>query len=284
MTAHGLVHGEAVAIGLALRVPVLGPARASAAGQDAGARRGATARGRPADPHRQVPGGAARTPTPPRRHVPGQEGRARRARPSSWRAASARASSRKDVDAGAGPRLPRRGEEPLSLTDGSSTSIDPWLALADRHLLPGAVGLLLGRRDRADRRPAARACTSWSARATSAPASSTGCSATRERLIGAMLIGNNVVNIGASALAPPRCWRSSSAPAGVRLRHGGDDGAGRRLRRGAAQDRGHQQARPAALLLARPVSWVVALFGPLTMAIEAFVRSAAAPVRRRHRR
>ena len=28
----------------------------------------------------------------------------------------------------------------------------------------------------------------------------------------------------------------------------------------------------AALLLARPVSWVVALFGPLTMAIEAFVR------------
>ena len=29
----------------------------------------------------------------------------------------------------------------------------------------------------------------------------------------------------------------------------------------------------AALLLARPVSWVVALFGPLTMAIEAFVRS-----------
>ena len=29
----------------------------------------------------------------------------------------------------------------------------------------------------------------------------------------------------------------------------------------------------AALLLARPVSWAVALFGPLTMAIEAFVRA-----------
>ena len=40
---------------------------------------------------------------------------------------------------------------------------------------------------------------------------------------------------------------------------------------GAAEDGGHQQARPAALLVARPLSFIVALFGPLTLAIEAFV-------------
>ncbi|WP_460449742.1 HlyC/CorC family transporter [Alsobacter sp. SYSU BS001988] len=94
----------------------------------------------------------------------------------------------------------------------------------------------------------------------------------RERLIGAMLIGNNVVNIGASAFTTS-----------VLVQFFGSEGVlyatvvmsilvvvfAEVLPKTVAINKPDQ----AALLLARPVSWVVALFGPLTMAIEAFVRA-----------
>ncbi len=94
----------------------------------------------------------------------------------------------------------------------------------------------------------------------------------RERLIGAMLIGNNVVNIGASAFMTS-----------VLVQIFGTEGViyatvamsilvivfAEVMPKTVAINKPDQ----AALLLARPVSWVVALFGPLTMAIEAFVRS-----------
>lgn len=93
----------------------------------------------------------------------------------------------------------------------------------------------------------------------------------RERLIGAMLIGNNVVNIGASAFTTS-----------VLVQFFGSEGViyatvamsilvvvfAEVMPKTVAINKPDQTA----LLLARPVSWVVALFGPLTMAIEAFVR------------
>lgn len=94
---------------------------------------------------------------------------------------------------------------------------------------------------------------------------------TRERLIGAMLIGNNVVNIGASAFATS-----------VLVAAFGDAGViyatavmsvlvivfAEILPKTAAIAKPDQ----AALKLARPVAWVVSFLGPLTLAIEWFVR------------
>ncbi|MHB2168356.1 HlyC/CorC family transporter [Alsobacter sp. R-9] len=93
----------------------------------------------------------------------------------------------------------------------------------------------------------------------------------RERLIGAMLIGNNVVNIGASAF-------TTSVLVGLF----GPEGVlyativmsilvivfSEVLPKTVAINKPDQ----AALALARPVALVVALLGPLTIAIEAFVR------------
>ena len=67
--------------------------------------------------------------------------------------------------------------------------------------------------------------------------------AARERLIGALLLGNNAVNI-AGLVA-----RDQRVPGLVRrrrrdLRDRADDGAGRGVRRGAAEDRRLQRARP----------------------------------------
>ncbi|KFC63592.1 Hypothetical protein precursor [Bosea sp. LC85] len=95
--------------------------------------------------------------------------------------------------------------------------------------------------------------------------------ATRERLIGAMLIGNNVVNIGASAFATS-----------VLVTAFGDAGViyatavmsvlviifAEIMPKTAAIAKPDQ----AALRLARPVAWVVAVLGPLTLAIEWLVR------------
>ncbi len=98
----------------------------------------------------------------------------------------------------------------------------------------------------------------------------------RERLIGAMLIGNNVVNIGASAFTTSVLVEffgaggviyataimsvmviifSEVMPKTLAI---------------SAPDR-------TALAIARPVSWIVALFGPLTIAIEAVVRTILRP-------
>lgn len=93
----------------------------------------------------------------------------------------------------------------------------------------------------------------------------------RERLIGAMLIGNNIVNIGASAFATS-----------VLVAAFGDAGViyatvamsllvivfAEIMPKTAAIARPDQSA----LLVARPVSWIVAVLGPLTLAIEWFVR------------
>ncbi|MGL5362573.1 MAG: HlyC/CorC family transporter [Bosea sp. (in: a-proteobacteria)] len=93
----------------------------------------------------------------------------------------------------------------------------------------------------------------------------------RERLIGAMLIGNNVVNIGASAFTTS-----------VLVGFFGDAGViyatavmsilvivfAEVMPKTIAITRPDQ----ASLAIARPVSWIVAILGPLTLAIEAFVR------------
>jgi len=65
----------------------------------------------------------------------------------------------------------------------------------------------------------------------------------RERLIGALLLGNNAVNILASSLATSvfLIWFGD---VGGDLRDRDDDGAGRGVRRGTAQDRGDQRRRP----------------------------------------
>jgi Mg2+/Co2+ transporter CorB len=95
----------------------------------------------------------------------------------------------------------------------------------------------------------------------------------RERLIGAMLIGNNVVNIGASAFTTS-----------VLVQFFGQEGVlyativmsilvvvfAEVMPKTIAINKPDASA----LVLARPVSWVVALFGPLTLAIESFVRVA----------
>ena len=67
--------------------------------------------------------------------------------------------------------------------------------------LPAGLRLLLGERDRADRRLARQHVAAARSRATARPASSPACSTMRERMIGALLLGNNIANIGASALA-----------------------------------------------------------------------------------
>ena len=66
---------------------------------------------------------------------------------------------------------------------------------------------------------------------------------TRERLIGAILTGNNVVNIAASSLATGLllAWFGD---VGVALCDRDHDRRGRGLHRGAAQDRGDQRAGP----------------------------------------
>jgi Mg2+/Co2+ transporter CorB len=93
----------------------------------------------------------------------------------------------------------------------------------------------------------------------------------RERLIGAVLIGNNVVNIGASAFTTS-----------VLVSLFGTEGViyatigmsilvivfSEVLPKTVAINKPDQTA----LFVARPLSFVVALFGPLTLAIEAFVR------------
>ena len=94
---------------------------------------------------------------------------------------------------------------------------------------------------------------------------------TRERLIGAILTGNNVVNIAASALAT-----------GLLLSWFGDVGVlyatvvmtvvvvvfTEVLPKTVAINAPDRVA----LLVARPISWVVRLFGPMLMGIEALVR------------
>ena len=63
----------------------------------------------------------------------------------------------------------------------------------------------------------------------------------RERLLGALLFGNNAVNIAASALATGvlLTWFGN---AGVRLCHRGDDDHRRRVLRNPAEDGGIQCA------------------------------------------
>ncbi|WP_293860383.1 HlyC/CorC family transporter [uncultured Alsobacter sp.] len=94
----------------------------------------------------------------------------------------------------------------------------------------------------------------------------------RERLIGAMLIGNNVVNIGASAFTTS-VLVSIFGSEGVLYATVAMSVLVVVFAEVMPKTVAINKPDKAALLLARPVSWVVALFGPLTMAIEAFVRA-----------
>jgi Mg2+/Co2+ transporter CorB len=94
---------------------------------------------------------------------------------------------------------------------------------------------------------------------------------TRERLIGAILTGNNVVNIAASSLAT-----------GLLLNWFGDVGVLYATMIMTVMVVVFTEVLPktvainapdrVALLVARPISWVVRLFGPMLMGIEALVR------------
>ena len=94
----------------------------------------------------------------------------------------------------------------------------------------------------------------------------------QETMIGAVLLGYNAINIAASAVATEFITKSIPGAWGVAA----DTGVmtvlvlvfAEVLPKTIAINKPDQSA----LALARPVSWVVALFGPLTMAIEAFVR------------
>ena len=63
--------------------------------------------------------------------------------------------------------------------------------------------------DRADRASPAAACTSWKRTATGPPRNVNRLVANRERLIGALLLGNTFINILASSLTT-RLWRRGS--------------------------------------------------------------------------
>ena len=92
----------------------------------------------------------------------------------------------------------------------------------------------------------------------------------RERLIGGILIGNNVVNTLAASLTTGvlltlvRRGRNHLRDArGLRLRD--------HLLGNPAEDRGHQLAGQGGFVSWRVrFPWIVRLFGPLTMAIEYF--------------
>ena len=67
--------------------------------------------------------------------------------------------------------------------------------------------------------------------------------ADRETMIGAVLLGNNLINILVSALATEVLTTGCPRRLGRRRRHRRDDRAGLGLRRGAAQDPGHHPRR-----------------------------------------
>lgn len=95
--------------------------------------------------------------------------------------------------------------------------------------------------------------------------------ATRERLIGAMLIGNNVVNIGASAFATS-VLVAAFGNAGVIYATAVMSVLVIIFAEIMPKTAAIAKPDQAALRLARPVAWIVAVLGPLTLAIEWFVR------------
>jgi Mg2+/Co2+ transporter CorB len=93
----------------------------------------------------------------------------------------------------------------------------------------------------------------------------------RERLIGAMLIGNNVVNIGASALTTT-IFVAFFGDAGVIVATGVMSVLVVVFAEVLPKTIAVTKPDRTALLLARPVSISVALLGPILTAIEAFIR------------
>jgi Mg2+/Co2+ transporter CorB len=95
--------------------------------------------------------------------------------------------------------------------------------------------------------------------------------AMRERFIGAMLIGNNIVNIGVSAF-------TTSVLVGIFGSEGVIYATGLMsllviiFAEVLPKTLAINSPDRVSLFIARPVSWIVALFGPLTLAIEHLVR------------
>ncbi|GGC78893.1 HlyC/CorC family transporter [Chelatococcus reniformis] len=98
----------------------------------------------------------------------------------------------------------------------------------------------------------------------------------KERLIGAMLIGNNIVNIGASAFTTS-VLVALFGDAGVIYATVGMSVLVIIFAEIMPKTVAIKSPERAALLLARPVSFFVALFGPVTLAIEWFVRVVLRP-------
>ena len=94
----------------------------------------------------------------------------------------------------------------------------------------------------------------------------------RERLIGGILLGNNLVNIGASSLATGilLAWFGS---AGIAYATIGMTVVVVIFSEVLPKTIAINHPDRVSLLVARPIRFIVGLFGPLTLAIEAFVRA-----------
>ena len=150
------------------------------------------------------------------------------------------------------------------------TDLD-WLSFGVIVDLPAAVGVFRRQRDGADGVVARPHGCGWRSRAIATRRIVNRLLEQRERLIGALLLGNNAVNIAASSLAT-----------GVLLIWFGNAGVvyatvvmtvlvvvfSEVLPKTAAFNAPDRIA----LIVARPMQWVVRLLGPMLMAIEALVR------------
>jgi Mg2+/Co2+ transporter CorB len=95
--------------------------------------------------------------------------------------------------------------------------------------------------------------------------------ASRERLIGALLLGNNAVNIAASALATG-VFLAWFGPAGIVYATIGMTILVVVFSEVLPKTAAFNAPDRIALLVARPMQWVVRLLGPVLMAIEKLVR------------
>ena len=185
-----LLHGEAISLGMVLAFAVLGAARA-AAGGGSRARRAPPCGGRPAGPRRFCCRRRAVCRSPDGAHRPGQEGQARQV--------DLHPGARHRRELHRARRRCRRGPRLSGAKARRTMSVEDWLSILVIVLCLGLSFFFSG---------SETALTAFS-RARMLRMEKTGnrraalvnrLLETRERLIGAILTGNNVVNIAASSL------------------------------------------------------------------------------------
>ena len=140
----------------------------------------------------------------------------------------------------------RRSATETRTTMDALTEAPPLLALWGTGVGdPGAarpLGAVLRLRDRAHHREPRQAARAMAERGDAGAAAALRLTEDKERLIGAILLGNNLANILAASLATS-LFTVLFGDGGVAIADAGDDGAGADLRRGDAQDLRHHQRR-----------------------------------------